>query len=131
MITAGVNLVVNFILVHFIGLYGIMLSTVLAECLVSIPWVLRTVFRYVLPVEHKAYLVHLAEYVGMLILSAVACVGLCNLLPLPQFADLAVYLLVCVVLSNGLQYIAFRKTFEFRESGKLALAALKRSGQRP
>lgn len=131
LITAGVNLVVNFILVHFIGLYGIMLSTVLAECLVSIPWVLRTVFKYVLPVEHKAYLVHLTEYIGMLILSSVACVGLCNLLPLPQFADLAVYLLVCAILSNGLQYIAFRKTFEFRESGKLALAALKRSGQHP
>ena len=47
LIAALTNLILNIILVRIIGIYGILLSTVIAVLIVGIPWLLHNLFTYV------------------------------------------------------------------------------------
>ncbi|RHV70521.1 polysaccharide biosynthesis protein [Roseburia sp. OM02-15] len=109
------NLGLNLILVQFIGIYGILLSTVLAILCVGMPWLLHNLFsvifekKYLLP-----YLKRLTFYLCIVISSAGITYIICNLI---HFSNTALNLLIrgviCVTIPNSIYFIAYRKCKEY------------------
>lgn len=59
--TAGVNLVLNLLLVKPMGLYGVILSTVVATVIVGMPWLIHNLFTTLFDGEDRQ------SYLGTLV----------------------------------------------------------------
>lgn len=55
LISGIVNLILNVILVKFIGLYGVVLSTILSVLFISAPWIIKNVFKLIFKSSPKKY----------------------------------------------------------------------------
>lgn len=113
------NLTLNILLCQVIGLYGIILSTVVSM-LISIPWENYTVFKYIFQRGSGAYYARMGKY----LLSTVCICGLtwiiCSRMA-GGVLGLAARLLVCGLLSNLLWLLLYARSAEARRVRQLAL----------
>lgn len=117
--TALTNLVLNLILVQFMGIYGVLLSTVLSTLFVGMPWVIRNIFTVVLKRDFKEYIKKLLLYVITAICGWTIMCALCSLVKGNLIAVIVIRLLICSVLSNAFYIIVFHKNSEFKQTVKL------------
>lgn len=105
------NLVGNVILVQTIGLYGVILSTIIAMC-VSWPWENYTLFKHIFRMPLTEYYFTLLKHIAM----TVVCCGITWFL-CSAFMDGVFGLLqramMCVLVPNILYMMIFHKTEEF------------------
>lgn len=125
LIAAGVNLTLNLIMVHYIGLYGILLSTIISVAFISCPWILHIIFKYVYKRSSKGYLLSLLKYVLCTIVCCLLCMVICNRITVGGFAQLVVNGIISVGIST-LFIIAFRHTDEFSNSKQIVKRMVKR-----
>jgi len=111
-----VNLVLNIILVQFVGLYGIILSTVLSCVFVSMPWLVHNLFKYLYKGQIGQYLRDIVCYIVVALISTVCAILLCNLIHVESFLGLIVKGGVCVTTAIVIQSIAFFRKKEFKDS---------------
>ena len=126
LVTALVNLVLNIILVQFIGIYGVILSTVISVLAVGMPWILHNLFTVLF--KRNAW-----EYIRKLLYYTIVTTIVCTLTYLvasqiPGVGILALILkaIVSVIVSNLLLFVAYFKMGEFAEVKKLVIRVLKR-----
>jgi len=121
LVTALTNLTLNLISVQFIGLYGVVLSTVLSMLFVGIPWLLHNLFttlfdkKYLVP-----YLKKLVRYVIVVFISCVITFPVCSLFHLPDILLIVVRLACCCIIPNIIFFLAYRNMEEFKLSVQLA-----------
>lgn len=110
LITAIINLILNIIMVQFIGLYGILLSTIISFVLVNIPWLYKRVFIDVFNGEQKAdYFVYLLRKVAILFFIVIATNVSCSLININSLiVKLFFDLIVCSALTVVLYYLLNR-----------------------
>ncbi len=105
------NLVLNIILVNYIGIYGIVISSIIAF-LISVPWSNYVLFKNVFQIKPSVNLLYLFKY---LILASISCTVsylLCNLV-FDGFAGLLIRLCICLIVSNIVFLGTSIKTQEF------------------
>lgn len=117
LVTAIVNLGLNLLLVHFWGVYGVLLSTVLSMLLVGMPWLLKNLFTTLFPTRFlRPYLGKLAQYV----LVSGACCGICvwfgSLIPLQGIALIIVRGVICLLVTGVGFLLCFYRSEELRRS---------------
>lgn len=102
------NLVMNLIMVQFIGIYGVLLSTILSYIMVAMPWLIHNLFKLVFKRSPKEYV--LTILIGALISAVIAalCYVICWLLPLQGIVQLIVNGAVCLVVSNAALILFYR-----------------------
>lgn len=121
LVTAFTNLGMNLLMVQFIGLYGIMLSTILSMLFVGMPWLLKNLFSVLFDRSNlKILLAKLFKYVIVSVASCCACLLICNNINLGDWMTLLIRLVVCCMVPNILYLIIYYRTDEFREALKLA-----------
>ena len=111
------NLGLNLILVQYIGIYGIILSTVIAIVCVGCPWLLHNLFTVVFDSKYLvSYLKQLLHYlvVAGLIITATYCT--CSIIALRPIPTLLLRGLICCILSNILFMLSFRNSHEYQQS---------------
>lgn len=81
LISGLVNLTLNVIMVQFIGLYGVLLSTIISVCLVSVPWIINNVFKLIFKMEAKSYSIKLIKYSIAITFSAVLTYLIVSVIP--------------------------------------------------
>lgn len=118
------NLISNLILVQFIGIYGIVISTIIAF-LISIPWCNYVVFKKLF---NNSPLNNLMKMVGDLIVTA--SIGLvtyyiCNLYPV-TIVGLMLRLVTCLFIPNFVFILLYRKDESFEYVKSLIIKAVKR-----
>lgn len=123
-VMAGTNLISNLIMVQFIGIWGIVISTILS-LLVSIPWETYTVFKYVFKRSPKEYALSLVRFLAVLTVACVVTLGICQVASEGILAIL-VRGCICIVVPNVIFFLAFRKWEEFADAKALLLCVLKR-----
>lgn len=121
-----VNLTLNLILVQYIGLYGIVLSTVFSYVAVGMPWLLHNIFTNLFQTSVVPYLKDLLYYAAVYCVAAVICHFVCNLLPLDGLIGFILQIVVVVILSNVIFLIAFIRMPEFQASKQMAYNMLKK-----
>lgn len=114
LLTAGTNLVVNIISVQFIGLYGIVFSTVISLLFVNTPWLIHNVTRLVFKTNGKEYLIMYIKNLMITTLSLVICYLLSSLVPMKGLIKLIGIALICVIVPNICYVICYRKNYYFR-----------------
>lgn len=115
------NLLLNFILVQKMGIYGIVLATLISLLCVNFLYGGRFVFRYYFGMEklREYYMLH-GLYFTVLLLCAVSTYAFCyfcvGVLEIDQgFYALMVKGIICVVVPNFILWIVYRKTEQFHE----------------
>ena len=123
-VMAATNLISNLIMVQFIGIWGIILSTILS-LLVSVPWETYTVCKHVFQGGYREYMLDLLRYLLTVAAACAITLGICQICSEGILAIL-VRGCICVVVPNVIFFLAFRKREEFSEAKALVLRFLKR-----
>lgn len=121
LIGAIVNLLLNLILVRFVGLYGIILSTVISYVLVSMPWLINNMFHYIYKRKMKSYAMRLGLYTLVCILSCVITIMVCNMIKVDGIVSIIIYGIIAVLISCSIQYVIYQKLSEFKSSKELIM----------
>lgn len=111
------NLVLNLILVQFIGIYGILISTVVAIICVGMPWLLHNLFTVIF--ERKFlhdYLKSLLYYCTVVFISCILTYYICSKINIGLIATLFIRGVVCVIVPNVVYLIAYMRRTEFKNS---------------
>lgn len=104
LVVSLLNLAINIVLVQFVGLAGVLLSTIVSYYFVNLPWLLRNVFSQVFERGMGGYLKKLALMTLGCLASGVLALAICSLLPGDGLLGITVRLVVgmtvgCVVMS--------------------------------
>ena len=122
-IAAIVNLVINIILVQFIGLPGILLSTIVAVVFIYDTGYAIVLFKtYFKRIDHglKSYWLRQSAYFLAAILSAVSTYLICNIITVDSvMIHLLISTILCFIVPNIILTIIWFKTPEFIEAKNL------------
>ena len=114
--TAGVNLALNLALVGPMGLYGVILSTVVATVIVGMPWLLHNLFTTLFDGEDcLAYLGTIALYGGVTVLNCILTYRACSQIPAEGIRGLAERAVICLLMSDALFLLCYGGRKEFRQ----------------
>ena len=116
---ALVNLVLNLATVQWLGLYGVLLSSVISIVLVQIPWLFRNLFQEVFPRKHLWEYVRLfSSLAALAFLSCVVSWAACSLFHLGAWPSLLVNAALSFLISNSLFLAVYSRNRTFVASVK-------------
>ena len=111
---AIVNVALNILTVRWIGIFGVIFSTVIAFAAVELPWLIRNLFRLIFPREYRgAYVRQLLFYFAVAAAACAVTYAVCALPRLPLIPTMIVRFAVSLLLPNVLFFLVYRRTDEF------------------
>lgn len=112
-----VNLTLNIILVKYIGVSGVMLSTIFCLVFINSIWASRVLYKhYFFHQKQRDYILHVAYFAIITSLACVITESVCNLINLSGFIVLIVRGLICCVVPNIVMFIGYRWLPEYSDS---------------
>ena len=116
LVTALFNLVLNLILVNFIGLYGVLLSTVIAMLFIGMPWIIHNLFTEIFRRNSKEYVIRLLKYTTYTVIVISITYFICSFIEESTIFTLIVRGFICCIVVNIMFYVAYRKLPEMNEA---------------
>ena len=113
LISSMFNLIMNLVLVRYIGIFAIILSTVLSYALVNLPWLIHNTFTLIFKQSSHEFIFKYVVNMVKVCASAVLTFLVCLLLPSMGFVAIISRFLVSVVVSNVIFIVLFRKDEEY------------------
>ncbi len=111
------NLVLNLILVQFIGIYGILLSTVLAILCVGMPWLMHNLFTVIFEKKNLwPFLRVLVGYCAVVLFSCMFSYFICSFINVGLVATFLIRLVVCCIVPNVIYFVVYRNTEVYAET---------------
>ena len=117
--TALVNLALNLILVQFIGIYGVLLSTVISTLVIGMPWIIHNLFTVIFHRTTKEFILNLLFYIIISTISVGVSYFVCEQLPLDGISTIIIRLIICCCISNFIYLVVYKKTEEFEEAAQV------------
>ena len=116
LMAALTNLALNLILVHFIGIYGILISTVLAIICVGMPWLLHNLFTVIFDKKNMtSFLKKMCSYCIVVVISCVITYAACSFIDFGAIATIFLRGIICCIIPNLIYFLAYRRTREYLE----------------
>lgn len=127
LISAIANLSLNILLVRFIGLYGVLLSTVIALFILDIPWLIRNTFKNVfdnMPCKkYYCLLLRIVCYTCVcVIVTHIICIQIC----INVYVDLLVRGIISVIVPVVIILVGEHRREQFRLAKSTVNSVLKR-----
>lgn len=120
LVTALGNLTMNLVMVQFLGIYGVILSTVLSTLFIGMPWLLHNLFTVLFEREDlPPYLKLLLKYIIVTVCGCIITYGVCRFISTNKVLTLICRGIVCCIVPNIIYFIAYKKTVEFKQSIEL------------
>ena len=120
LITAIVNLGLNLIMVQFIGIYGVLLSTVIAFVVVGMPWLFHNLFTLLFDkCFFVEYFKKLLCYLALAIISCATVRIICLCLPFTGVIEVLACAIVGFVIPNIVFIIVLHRFSEFADCVRL------------
>ena len=119
-----VNLISNIIMVQWIGIAGIVISTIMS-LLISIPWENYTIFKYIFNRSSKEYYQKITIYVVLTIAIGILTWFVCSVFEY-SLLGLLIKAIICLIIPNAIWIVCFHRTVVFKESIGLFKSLLKR-----
>lgn len=115
-IEAIINISVSlfFIMVLDMGIYGVLLGTTTSTILTNVWWEPYAVYKYGFQVKLRCYFERYAIYVMVVAINFLITDWLCELPRLTGITDLVYRLIICLGVTNGVFFLAFHKTEEYK-----------------
>ncbi|WP_138336393.1 MULTISPECIES: hypothetical protein [Streptococcus] len=108
------NVVLNYILIQFLGVLGIVLATALTILFIGIPWSTKIVFDNYFKNGYKKYLWNQAVYAIVTIIVASITYLICTLVGGNNIVVLIIRGIICLFVPNILYYLFFLKNEQTR-----------------
>ncbi|MBR5336709.1 MAG: oligosaccharide flippase family protein [Lachnospiraceae bacterium] len=125
LISGTVNLCLNLIMVQFIGIYGIVLSTIISVCFISIPWIINNVHKLIFKESTKGYWIEIIKYTISIFATGLVCQGLSMLVPGHGVGIIIIKGMIAVVVSNIAFLLLYRNSPYYDDSKTLLYKMLK------
>ena len=117
LISAIVNLALNLISVNYIGIYGIVLSTIVALAVIEIPWLLQNIFTVMYDTSlFKDYFKMFVSWIIATVFSGVIIAVLTYKVTFSGWGAFAFFVVVSVLIPNIVFLLLMHKTEEFKLS---------------
>lgn len=117
LISSLINLLLNILTVQKWGLYGVVLSTIVSVLIVDIPWVARSLFQtYFKKKLGRYYLRMLKVFLINLVLGGVTYLCCRFVQSFSSIFNLLLCIVVCLLVPNIINFIIYRKRWEFKEA---------------
>ena len=113
LISGVLNLGFNLFTVKFIGLYGIVLSTIVSMAIVSAPWITTNIFKLIFKRNPIKYVSKLCYYAFSAVVASFLSYNVVNLISVDGWIGLILKALVCVIISSAIMLLLFFKMDEF------------------
>ena len=120
LLTALLNLLLNLSTVKFLGLFGVILSTVISMMFFGTPWLLRNLFTVVFKRDMKEYLGRLFLYISVTCVGCFICFNICDLVVVSGIIGVVLRLLICIFGMNFIMVLLYHRLEEFSEAIALA-----------
>ncbi|MBE5943832.1 MAG: polysaccharide biosynthesis protein [Lachnospiraceae bacterium] len=125
-ITALVNLALNIILVQVIGIYGVLLSTVISVVAVGMPWILHNIFTTIFSKGIRQYVTRVLLYTFVTVVVSLITYLICALLPDGNLLLIILKLVAVTIVSNLLFLLSYHKLEEFGLTKDMVMRIIKR-----
>lgn len=112
--TALSNLVLNLMMVRFVGIYGILLSTVLSTVCIGSPWLIHNLYSVVFKDSPMQFIRKILRHIAISSAICIFCVFVCSLIPIYGLTGLGLRLLVCIVFVNVFILLFYRMNSDMR-----------------
>ena len=120
LVTALANLLMNLIFVHFWGIYGVILSTVLSTTCIGMPWLLHNLFAVLFEKKYmKDYLKKLIFYIISCVLVCAITYWVCAFINGNLWMKFLIRLGICCILPNVFFLILYYNKQEFKQCVEL------------
>ena len=118
LVAALTNLTLNLILVQFIGIYGVILSTVIAIAAVGLPWLLHNLFTVIFEKNmFQPFFGNLLKYCLATLFVCILTYFVCSFVNSSSlWLTLIIRGIICVIVPNIIFFVLYRKQIEFKES---------------
>ncbi|MCM1506125.1 MAG: polysaccharide biosynthesis protein [Ruminococcus flavefaciens] len=124
LVATAVNLITNIILVKFIGINGVIISTLICTIFINVPWGSIILFK-------NYFKISIAEYFGQLIYYTVITsivggisFGICYFIKIDGLIGLGVKAVVCLIVPNILFWLFYKNKKEFDYTRRLFVGIL-------
>lgn len=119
--TAMVNLGLNLWWVRSMGVFGVILSTIVSQIFVAYPWLLRNLFTLFFDRSLlRPFCKGILKCAGATVLAGVIVSLICCQISCPVWPRLILCAIISVIVPNLLHFALFRKTEHFRQSLRFA-----------
>ena len=125
LLTAIFNLILNIIMVKYIGLYGVLLSTIISFIIINIPWLYRRVFIDVFNENDKYdYAIYLLKSFAVLLICILFSTIVCHSVNFNNSVlEIILRLLIIIFINIFVQLVFNRNNIEFER----AISLIKRA----
>lgn len=106
-----INVISNLVLVQIIGIYGIVLSSILAF-MISVPWINKVLFNNLFDRSSRKNLLCIVSMILLIVVASCLSYLLCAFCP-EGILGLALRIIICTVVSNTIFFVVFRKNQNF------------------
>lgn len=114
---AGVNLLFNILLVQIIGLYGIVLSTIISLLFVNTPWLLTNVHKLIFKNTPCEYVKMWGKNIFIFTITSIVVGVLCKLISdKNKYRNFAICFVICMIVPNLIFYLYYFRQSVFRNS---------------
>ena len=94
------NLILNFALVNYFGVYGVVLATIITIVLINIPWSTIVLFRSYFKIQPKEYLLKVLFSTIKLIAVSFVTLLVCNTVKAEGVICLVYRGIICIIVPN-------------------------------
>lgn len=120
LITALCNLGLSIFLVNYMGLFGVLLATILSMVLIGIPWLIQNTFQSLFNKEYKKeYIIYICKLTLIGIAISILCILLTEWIHVNIYISLFLKGIVCVSIPSIIIFLIFNNSFEFDRTVKL------------
>lgn len=116
LITGIVNVGLNLFFVNSIGIYGVILSTVVSMLIVGMPWLLHNLFRTLFKRSMYEYLKVLLYYCMITVVGGAITLMCCEKIRFDGILNIIVRFIICLIVPNIIFLVCFYRVKEFKES---------------
>ena len=121
------NLGMNIILVQFIGVKGVMISTIITMGLIRTIWGSYYLFHeYFKEYSQRKYLLKLLHYLTFTVIAGAVSYYVCRLISAEGILGLFLRLIICSVIPLAICISVYHRTMEFKRTFKLIRAIIKK-----
>ena len=125
-VVALANLGLNVILVQYIGLFGILLSTILTMIFIGMPWLIYNLFTVIFKRSAFEFTIKMLMYTVLVCAMCVITYIVCSQITLSGITGFVVKGIVVFGIANILFVLATFFTSEYRQTKELILKIMKR-----
>lgn len=123
-LSCGLNLVVNIITVRYIGLYGVIGSSVVAN-IIGLPWMAFILYRAVFKENSKSFYINEIKDAIVAVIICAIVLKACSYVPY-GFLGLILRGIICAIVSNLLLVLFYCRSEQYRVSKEWILKTIRR-----